>query len=153
MANSSHTADAHPQHEHHGHGTMYYVKIYLLLLVLFAISVAGPMLEIRVLTIITAFGIALVKALIVCAYFMHLKIEKKFVHYVLYTMLLAVAMFFLGVMTDIMKPTGHNWVKGTAIQLIEDHKNNPRLSDPHYKPAPGAKDSNAGKLENQGHNP
>ncbi len=153
MANTSHTADAHPHHEHHGHGTMHYVKIYLLLLVLFAISVAGPMLEIRVLTIITAFGIAFVKALIVCAYFMHLKIEKRFVHYVLYAMLLAVAMFFLGVMTDLMKPTGQNWVKDSAIKLIEDHKNNPGLSDPNYKPDPGAKESNAGKLPNQGNNP
>ena len=39
-----------------------YVKIWYWLLVLLAISVAGPMLEIPAVTIITAFGIAVVKS-------------------------------------------------------------------------------------------
>jgi len=39
-----------------------YVKIWVWLVVLLLISVAGPMLEIPALTIITAFGIAVIKA-------------------------------------------------------------------------------------------
>ena len=58
---------------------MHYVKIWALLLVLLVISILGPMLEIKILTLITAFGIAIVKALLVAAYFMHLNIEKRYV--------------------------------------------------------------------------
>ena len=44
-----------------------YIKIWYWLLVLLAVSVAGPMLEIPAITIITAFGIATVKAYLVAA--------------------------------------------------------------------------------------
>ena len=54
-----------------------YIKIWFLLVVLLLISVAGPMLEIPVLTLITAFGIAVLKAFLVAANFMHLKFENK----------------------------------------------------------------------------
>jgi hypothetical protein len=54
-----------------------YVKIWIWLVVLLLISVAGPMLEIPAVTIITAFGIAFVKAFLVAANFMHLKFENK----------------------------------------------------------------------------
>jgi hypothetical protein len=45
----------------------------------------------KILTLITAFGIAIVKALIVAAFFMHLNVEKKYIWYVLLTMLTAVS--------------------------------------------------------------
>ncbi len=116
--------------EHHGahHKPIYYVKIWGLLLVLLVISILGPMLEHKVLTLITAFGIAIVKALIVAAYFMHLNIEKKYVWYILFAMLAMVGMFFFGSAADIMKPRGSNWEKSSAIQLIEEHKNKPAES-------------------------
>ena len=63
--------------EAHAHPN--YIKIWYWLLVLLAVSVAGPMLEIPALTIITAFGIATVKAYLVAANFMHLKFEKKII--------------------------------------------------------------------------
>ena len=48
------------EHEHeHNYG-----KVYLILLVLLVVSILGPMLEIQVITLITAFGIAGVKALV-----------------------------------------------------------------------------------------
>ena len=50
-----------------------YRKIYYLLLALLAISVAGPFLGIKWVTLITAFGIAIVKARLVVQNFMHLK--------------------------------------------------------------------------------
>ena len=96
---------------------LHYVKIWAVLLVLLVISILGPMLEIKILTLITAFGIAIVKALMVAAYFMHLNIEKRYVWYMLVMMLLIVGMFFAGTAADIMKPDGSNWVNSTAQEL------------------------------------
>ena len=77
-------AQAHGQAPASGHGhERNYVKIWGILLVLLVISVVGPMAGIRVVTLITAFGIALVKAYIVAKNFMHLDIEKPIVHWML----------------------------------------------------------------------
>ncbi len=108
------------QHAHHG--PSHYVKIYGILLVLLVISIIGPELGIRSVTLITAFGIAIVKALMVAAYFMHLNIEKKYIHYMLYTMLLMVLLFYFGTVVDAQKPEGQNWINQAAKQLIEEHK-------------------------------
>lgn len=99
-----------------------YFKIYLLLLVLFVVSVAGP--EVAhligfkddsigrlVFVLITAFGIALVKAYYVLAYFMHLKVEKIYAPYILLSMVALLFVFFFGTATDAMKSEGHNWKK------------------------------------------
>lgn len=111
---------AHKEEEHHGPG--YYVKIYWVLLALLVVSIIGPELGNRTLTLITAFGIAIVKALMVAAYFMHLKMEKKYIWYMLYSMLLMVFLFFLGTAADTMKPDGNNWTNDAAHRLIEQHK-------------------------------
>ena len=47
-----------------------YIKIWYWLLGLLALSVIGPMFEIPIITVITAFGIAIVKAYLVAANFM-----------------------------------------------------------------------------------
>ncbi len=60
-----------------------YRNIYLLLLVLLVISVAGPFLGILWVTLLTAFGIAVVKANMVVQYFMHLKDERSIMKWVL----------------------------------------------------------------------
>ncbi len=99
-----------------------YFKIYLLLLVLFVVSVAGP--EVAhllgfednsvgrlVFVLITAFGIALVKAYYVLAYFMHLKFEKIYAPYILLSMVALLFVFFFGTATDAMKSEGHHWEK------------------------------------------
>ncbi len=95
----------------------HYVKIWAVLLVLLVVSILGPMLEVKILTLITAFGIAIVKALLVAAYFMHLNIEKRYVWYLLVTMLLMVGLFFAGTASDIMKPDGRNWINRAAQEL------------------------------------
>lgn len=118
MAEHTHKDSSHAEH----HGPKFYVKIWALLLVLLVISVIGPELGNRHLTLFTAFGIAIVKALIVAAYFMHLKTEKKYIWYMLYTMLLMVAMFFFGTAGDAMKPDGNNWTNDAAHKLMEQHK-------------------------------
>lgn len=117
-------------HDDHDHGPMYYVKVWGILLVLFAISVIGPELGIRWVTLVTAFGIAVVKAGMVAAYFMHLNIEKRYIHWMLWSMLIFVFVFFAGIATDIMKPEGHNWKNEGALHNMEINKH--KLDDPHH---------------------
>ena len=87
-----------------------YIKIWFWLLGLLVISVAGPMLEIPALTIITAFGIAIVKAYLVAANFMHLKFEKKFIWYLLILSICLLGVFFFGVAPDVMMIDGDQWI-------------------------------------------
>lgn len=101
-------------HEEHVHEPIHYVKVWGVLLVLFAISVIGPVFEIKMLTLITAFGVAVVKASMVVKYFMHLDIEKRFVHYFLATSLVFMFLFFAAVAPDVMNHKGSNWVNVAA---------------------------------------
>ena len=127
MSSHSHS-DSHGSQGAHGpnkaghddHGPMTYVKIWVVLLGLFVVSVLGPMLEIRVLTLITAFGIAIVKALLVAAYFMHLNVEKRYIWYMLFGMLIMVGMFFAGVSADVMRADGRNWTNAAAHHYIDE---------------------------------
>ncbi|EDY81845.1 hypothetical protein VDG1235_1465 [Verrucomicrobiia bacterium DG1235] len=106
-----------------------YFKIYLLLLGLFVVSVLGPEFAdlaglekgpVRLIIIlVTAFGIALVKAYYVLAYFMHLKFEKIYAPYILISMVALLFVFFFGTATDAMKSEGHNWKK-IEVVLPED---------------------------------
>jgi caa(3)-type oxidase subunit IV len=97
--------------EHHGthHGN--YIKIWAILVVLLFVSVAGPMLEIQVVTLLTAFGIAIVKAYMVAKNFMHLNVERRYVIYVLCTALGFMLLFFAGTAPDVMQHSGTNWTK------------------------------------------
>ena len=97
--------------EHAEHAHPDYAKIYYTLLVLLVISVLGPMLEIQVVTLITAFGIAVVKAYLVVKNFMHLNVEPKYVTYLMATCLVFMLLFFAGVAPDVMKDAGDNWTK------------------------------------------
>jgi caa(3)-type oxidase subunit IV len=102
---------AHGHSEHADHGTRHYVKVWLILLVLFLISVSGPMLGIRWVTLLTAFGIALVKAHKVAAEFMHLKVEKRIATLIILSMVVVMVIFFFGVAPDVMKGSGQRWMK------------------------------------------
>lgn len=109
-----------PAHEpsHGGHHTNY-VKIWGILLVLLVISVTGPMLGIRVVTLITAFGIALVKAYVVARYFMHVNLERKWVAYMLVAMVALMALFVGGTSPDVMKHDGLRWENTAARSAVE----------------------------------
>lgn len=101
-------SDHSTQHsEHHEHPN--YFKIWVTLVVLLVISVLGPMLGHPILTLVTAFGIALVKALMVAAKFMHLNVEKKIIWYLLLTCLALMVFFFFAIAPDIMNHSGTNW--------------------------------------------
>ncbi len=92
-----------------------YRKIYVTLLFLLAVSVAGPFLGIKWVTLITAFGIAVVKANMVIQNFMHLKWEKRIAKYVLAVSLLLMALFWGGVAPDVMKHAGLRWTNDAAM--------------------------------------
>jgi caa(3)-type oxidase subunit IV len=99
---------AHPkEHAHHRN----YVRIWAFLLGLLVVSVVGPMFEIRVLTLITAFGIALVKAYMVAKNFMHLDVEKPVVHWALGIVLVFMVLLYAGVAPDAQKHDGTHWRK------------------------------------------
>lgn len=102
-----------------GHNEMHYVKLWAWLLVMLVISIIGPEFGIKWVTLITAFGIAVVKAYLVAAKFMHLDVEKRFIHYMLYTMILFMALFYAGIAADIMNVHGQNWVNISAQENIQ----------------------------------
>ncbi|SRR3989339_148696 len=98
-------------HDAAAHGNGYYIKIWATLMVLLVISLVGPTLGILVVTLITAFGVAVVKATMVMAYFMHLNVEKKYIWGLLLSALVFILGLFFGIAPDIMANRGHNWVK------------------------------------------
>ena len=103
--------------EHHTN----YVKIWGILLVLLVISILGPELEIRVVTLITAFGIAVVKAYMVAKNFMHIDRAPRYVTYLVVTGLVFMLLFFAGTAPDVMKYEGTGWVKPAWKQAAADH--------------------------------
>jgi caa(3)-type oxidase subunit IV len=106
-----------------GHAPTNYVKIWVILLVLLVISILGPELEIKIVTMITAFGIAVVKAYMVAKYFMHIDIERKYVHYLLITGITFMLIFYFGVAPDVMKHEGQNWNNVAAkseVKRVQD---------------------------------
>ena len=103
-----------------GHTTHHYpyVKIWGVLLVLLALSILGPMLGYPIVTLLTAFGIAFVKAFIVIKYFMHLTVEKKYIGFLLLTMIAFMLVFVGGVAPDVMKHEGQRWVNTAAQDVV-----------------------------------
>src|SRR5262245_28388277 len=91
-------------HSDEAHHIKHYTKIYWWLMGLFMVSYAGPMVGEAVgskaLVLFTAFGIALVKAYLVCAHFMHLNVEKRYIGYLLTTALVFMFLFYAGVAPD-----------------------------------------------------
>lgn len=96
----------------HSHGN--YVKIWVILLALLIVSYLGPMLEIQIVTLLTAFGIAAIKAYMVAKHFMHVNHVPRFVPYLMVTCLVFVLLFVAGTAPDVYKADGDNWVKPEA---------------------------------------
>lgn len=104
---SDHHDENHDEHaEHHD---IPYVKIWVWLLILFIISCIGPELGIKWVTLITAFGIAVVKAFMVCGWYMHLAFEKKIAWYIMLACLALMLVLFAGLAPDVMEKEGANW--------------------------------------------
>src|ERR1700719_3711318 len=103
------TTEAHVHHPN-------YVKIWAILVMLLIVSVVGSMSHVRVVLLIAAFGVALVKAYLVAKNFMHVNVEKRWVPYLLIMCLLFIAILFAGVAPDVMQRSGLNWNKNPASQ-------------------------------------
>jgi caa(3)-type oxidase subunit IV len=115
-------------HAHAAHGDeaahlAHYWKIYVTLLVLFIVSYFGPfvgeLVHSKALVLVTAFGIALVKAYLVCAHFMHLNVEKRYITYLLTAAIVFMFLFFAGAAPDIMEHRGRNWENVASKQEAE----------------------------------
>jgi caa(3)-type oxidase subunit IV len=102
--------------EHHD---VNYKKIYFTLLFLLVVSIIGPEIGIMWVTLVTAFGIAFVKAYLVIENFMHLRWEKRLMKWVLASSVAVMLLMFFGVAPDIMKHEGRNWVNEAAIASVE----------------------------------
>ena len=96
------------------------MKIWAILLALLVVSVAGPMFGIKLVTLITAFGIAIVKAYLVVKNFMHIDVAPKVVTYMVLSMVLFMLLLFAGTAAGrdgVARPTTGSkpdWVAGTA---------------------------------------
>lgn len=112
----------------------HYVKVYLALLVLLVVSILGPEvaprlgegeipgLGIRVSTfamLVTAFGIAVVKAWLVVKNFMHLSIERPIAKWFLAASVLLLALFWGGIAPDVQSHSGANWENLAAQAAVE----------------------------------
>ena len=113
----------------------HYVKVYLLLLVLLAVSIVGPLVGERLdqevvifgrqfglgitLTLITAFGIAVVKAWLVIKNFMHLTIERVVPKLFLAASVLLLALFWGGVAPDVQLHEGRMWENDAAKAAVD----------------------------------
>jgi caa(3)-type oxidase subunit IV len=96
-----------------------YKKIYFTLLGLLVVSVAGPFIGVLWVTLITAFGIAIVKANLVIQNFMHLKWERRIAKWFLTTSLVLMALMMAGVSVDVMNHEGNNWENVAAMAAVE----------------------------------
>jgi caa(3)-type oxidase subunit IV len=119
---SSEPVQAGDSHDDDGHHVNYF-GIYIALLVLFAISVTGPkvgeLTGLKIITLVTAFGIAVVKARLVINNFMHLKWEKRIMKWMLTTSLLLMLLLVAGVAPDVMNHEGNNWENVAAQAAVE----------------------------------
>ncbi|MCL4685013.1 cytochrome C oxidase subunit IV family protein [Myxococcota bacterium] len=128
QAHDSHleTAAAEP-HVHHGN----YVRIWVILVVLLVASVLGPMLGHPIVTLVTAFGIAIVKAYLVAKNFMHINVAPRFVGYLVATCLLFMLLFFAGTAPDVMRLEGTRWEKPGWIEANRSHEAGSRAATGH----------------------
>ncbi len=111
---AGHAAGSHAG-AHAAHGDSHYVKVYITLLALLSVSIVGPMVGIKTVTLITAFGIAVVKAYLVAKNFMHINLTPRFVVYLVTTTVVFMLLFFAGTAPDVMKNHGTNWEKPAWI--------------------------------------
>ncbi len=136
MSDHAHTDDGH--HGSFEEHAKHYVKIWAILLGLLAVSIIGPTFGIQWLTLVTAFGIALVKAYLVAKEFMHVTVEPRFIVLLLTTALAFMLLFFVAVAPDVMKHDGQNWSNTAAKSEVQ------RALKAEKKAAHGAKPAKAG---------
>jgi caa(3)-type oxidase subunit IV len=117
------SAAAHAPHEDH---SKHYIRIWVMLLVLLLVSLVPAIiaqqmhLNITGIVVATAFSVAFIKAYLVIKHFMHLTVEKKYVGFLLLTMLAFMLVFFGGVSPDVMKHEGQRWSNDSAKKVVDE---------------------------------
>jgi len=101
------------------HTPAHYIRIWGVLCVLLVISILGPELEIQVVTLITAFGIAFVKAYLVIKHFMHFNTEKPIIWYMMITGFALMVVFVAGTAPDVHNHDGARWSNTASKAWIE----------------------------------
>jgi caa(3)-type oxidase subunit IV len=137
MSDNAHAPAAAGHGAHDAHPDSFYIKIWGVLLALLVVSVIGPELGVRVVTLITAFGIAIVKAYLVVKNFMHIGVEKKYVGYLLITMLALMVLMVGGVGPDVLRHDGTRWSNVAAHRAVEAGLKAGGGHDEHGAPAHG----------------
>ena len=84
------------------HGPSNFI-IWIYLVVLAIVSVFVSFIFPAPADTVAIFALAIAKAVLVLLYFMHLRVEKLFIHSLLFIPLLLVAVMFFGLMPDIMR--------------------------------------------------
>ncbi|MBX7115831.1 MAG: cytochrome C oxidase subunit IV family protein [Myxococcaceae bacterium] len=123
---------AHASAGSHGDHSKHYIKIWAILLALLVVSVVGPIIGEKlehggtinhhmrlILTLITAFGIAIVKAFMVVKHFMHINLEKKYVTYMVTAMVGFMLVFFGGTAPDVLEHEGTHWENVSAKEVVK----------------------------------
>lgn len=79
-----------------------YVGIWIALVILFVLSVLAGVLGATRLAITGIFALAVAKAFLVISYYMHLKFEARWMRVLMFSVLVLVAVLFVGLMPDIL---------------------------------------------------
>jgi caa(3)-type oxidase subunit IV len=108
-----------------------YVRIWGILTVLLMISVTGPLLGFRTVTLVTAFGVALIKAYLVAKNFMHLDIERPIVHFMLAVVLTLMVLLYAGLAPDVQKSEGSHWKKSAGFHYVSEQARGAALESEH----------------------
>lgn len=87
------------ENDYHGHPN--YFKIYIVLLLLFGVSLLASYLNSFLLMVVIVFTISVVKGLLVINYFMHLKWEPKILQIIIYLAVFTLAALLVGVYFDV----------------------------------------------------
>ena len=90
--------------EPHRDHTGKYVAIWGLLVAALLVSIVLGGMHIPVVTVVLIFSVAVVKAYLVMAYFMHIKGAPIFVTMILASGALCLYLFFFGTLTDVVFP-------------------------------------------------
>jgi caa(3)-type oxidase subunit IV len=114
------------EHAPHQDHSKHYIRIWVVLLVLLLVSLVPAILaqqlhlNITAIVVVTAFAVAFAKAYLVIKHFMHLTVEKKYVGFLLLTMLAFMLVFVGGVSPDVMKHEGQRWTNDAARKVVDE---------------------------------